>query len=76
MHGAIRFSDGDQQRGDIAVDDVLKHALNITPKDDPSEKTQDATRVVNVLKEMGFYRVRTRKGDKRANRYRRKKADE
>ena len=58
----------DPRPGDVAVDEVLTGVFDLTLED---QTFSDQTRVANILKDLGFYRVRTRSGDKRKNRYRR-----
>jgi len=59
------------KRPEVSITEVLAGALKLAPED-WQQKAQN--RVVAILTAMGFTRVKTRKGDKRANRYRRKKS--
>jgi predicted P-loop ATPase len=57
------------QRTDVSINEVLRGALRIEPTDPPDHPAE--IRVADILKTMGFKKVRARQGRRRPNRYRR-----
>jgi predicted P-loop ATPase len=57
------------RRTDVSIAEVLSGALRIEPTNPPDHPAE--IRIAEILKVMGFKKVRARKGRKRPNRYRR-----
>jgi predicted P-loop ATPase len=57
------------RRTDVSIAEVLSGALRIEPTNPPDHSAE--IRIVEILKVMGFKKVRARKGRKRRNCYRR-----
>jgi predicted P-loop ATPase len=57
------------RRTDVSINEVLSGALRIEPTDPPDHSAE--IRIAEILKAMGFKKVRARRGRERPNRYRR-----